>query len=137
MARRRSQLEASGAGIVLVHPGNDKRAVELFARYGLDDLPRFADPGLVLYRALGLTRGSLLQLFGPRVVWRAATAALRGHRPGRKSGDALQMPGVFLVRGGVIVEAFRHGDVSDRPDYRAIVARVARGTGAEAGDATG
>ena len=137
LARQRSEIEAAGTGIVLVHPATNEQAAELFASYDLADLPRFADPDRVLYRSLGLSRGSLTQVLGPRVFWRAAAATLRGHRLGKKAGDVWQMPGVFLVRDGRVVEAFRHQDVSDRPDYRAIAARLRGGGELDAGTATG
>ena len=137
LARQRLEIEAAGAGIVLVHPATDEQAAELFEGYGLAGLPRFADPDRVLYRALGLSRGSFAQVLGPRVFWRAAAATLRGHRLGKNAGDVWQMPGVFLVRDGRVVEAFRHQDVSDRPDYRAIAARLRRGGTLDADTATG
>jgi len=124
LSRVRSEIEGSGTGIVLVHPGDGERAVALFESYGLEDLPRLADPERILYRALGLERGSFLQLFGPRVLWRAGAATLRGHHPGRKDGDLWQMPGVFLVRDGRILAAFRPRDLADKPDYLAIAPRL-------------
>lgn len=136
LSRLRSEITALGVGIVLVHPSTDERAAVLFRSYGLDDLPRFADPDRVLYRALGLALGSLGQLFGPRVFWRGAAATLRGHRPGAKAGNVRQMPGVFLVRDGQVLDAFRHRDVAERPDYRAITGRLAELTGEAASAAT-
>jgi hypothetical protein len=124
LGRLRLEIESSGTGIVLVHPTDDERAAALFADFGLDDLPRFADRDRILYQALGLSRGSFLQLLGPRVIWRASVATLRGHRLGLKDGDARQMPGVFLVQDGRIVEAFRHRDVADKPDYQVIASRL-------------
>ncbi len=47
------------------------------------------------------------------------------------------MPGVFLIRDGRILEAFRHGDVAERPDYRTIVARLEEDVEAGADTATG
>ena len=87
----------------------------------------------VLYRSLGLSRGDMMQVLGPRVFWRAAAATLRGHRLGAKAGDVWQMPGVFLVRDGHVLNAFRHRDVAERPDYRAIIARLHQVTNEEAG----
>jgi hypothetical protein len=124
LVRQRPEIESSGTGIVLVHPTDDERAAALFADFGLADLPRVADPHRVLYQALGLSRGSLLQLLGPRVIWRAAVATARGHRLGRRDGDTRQMPGVFLVQDGQIIKAFRHRDVADKLDYRAIASRL-------------
>jgi hypothetical protein len=137
LSRLRPEIECSGTGIVLVHPTDDERAAVLFADYALEDLPRLADPDRILYRALGLARGSLLQLLGPRVVWRAGAATLRGHRLGRKGGDTRQMPGVFLVHDGRIVEAFRHRDVADKPDYTAIASRLREMPGMDAHRASG
>jgi hypothetical protein len=113
-----------GAGIVLVHPTDDERAAALFAGFGFADVPRVADPDRILYRALGLSTGSFLQLLGPRVLWRAASATAHGHRLGRKDGDTRQMPGVFLVQDGRVIESFRHQDVADKPDYRAMASRL-------------
>ena len=137
LARLRPEIEFSGTGIVLVHPTDDERAAALFADYGLEDLPRLADPVRILYQALGLARGSFLQLLGPRVIWRAGAATLRGHRLGRKDGDTRQMPGVFLVHDGRIVEAFRHRDVADKPDYTAIASRLREMPGMDADRASG
>lgn len=132
LSRLRPEIEATGAGIVLVHPGSDDFAADLFETYGLGDLPRFADPDRLLYRSLGLERGTLLQVLGPRVVWRAVSATLRGHRPGRKDGDVWQMPGVFLIDDGRLVRTFRHRDVAERPDYRAIAASLQDDAGGRA-----
>jgi hypothetical protein len=124
LVRLRPEIESAGTGIGLVHPTDDERAAALFADFGLEDLPRVADPDRVLFRALGLSRGSFLQLLGPRVIWRAAVATARGHRLGRRDGDPRQMSGVFLIQDGRIVEAFRHRDVADKPDYCAIASKL-------------
>lgn len=130
LAEKRAAIETIGVGIVLVHPSAaDDRAAELFARYRLDEVPRIADPQRVLYRSLGLGRGSMLQVLGPHVLWRALEAALHGHRPGAKGGDYLQMPGLFLVADGQVVSSFRHGDVAERPDYEALAASSGSSSG--------
>jgi hypothetical protein len=57
------------------------------------------------------------QIVGPAVWLRGAAAMARGHLAGAIVGDTLQMPGVFLVRDGEILKAFRHEHTSDVPDY--------------------
>ncbi|MFG0276081.1 MAG: AhpC/TSA family protein, partial [Phycisphaerales bacterium] len=99
---------------------SDASAGNAASAYGLDDLPRVSDPDRTLYRAFSLERGSVNQLFGPRVVLRGVVATLRGHFVGALDGDGFQMPGVFLVADGAIVAAFRHRLASDRPDYTGI-----------------
>lgn len=98
--------------------------------YGLEDLPRFADPARNLYRAFGLGRGKARQLFGPR-VWRRGLAAAApawlgggGHGVGKLEGDGLQMPGVFLVHQERVIGGYRHETAADRPDYSRLACEV-------------
>lgn len=121
VSKLRAKIEATGVRIVLVHmaPSNED-ADALFKKYGLSDLPRVADPDQSLYRAFELKRGTAGQLFGLKCVLRGIPAILKGHGVGKPVGDGFQMPGVFLVRDGVVTRAFRHGSVADRPDYCSI-----------------
>jgi peroxiredoxin len=115
---RRHDIEAHGLGIALIHMGDETEAAAFLSHYGLDDLSRIADPGQHLYRAARLHRGSLWQLLGPKVWWRAlAGGALREHGVGRLLGDGFQMPGAFVVSEGQVLYEFRHRSAADRPDY--------------------
>lgn len=122
LAEQRAEIEASGAGIILVHLSSEASGRQLAARYGLEDLPRIADPTTQLYRAFGLPRGAWWQLFGRGVWWRGFQAGiLRGHGIGKMDGDGFQMPGAFVVEGERIVTTFQHQDAADRPDYAKLV----------------
>ena len=117
LGARRQAIESEGTRVAFVHMGTDEQARPLFERYGLGDAPRVSDPGRSLYRAVGLERGDLLQLLGPRVLARGIGGLLRGYGVGRMVGDVRQLPGVFLVRDGRLIRAFRHETAADRPDY--------------------
>lgn len=120
---RRAIIEVS-ASIVVVTMSPAAEARAFLAGYGLDDLDLVSDPERTLYRAMELRRGTLPQLFGPRVWLRGVVAGvLGGHWVGGLRGDGLQMPGAFVIRGGRLVAAFRHRDAADRPDYCAMVTR--------------
>lgn len=120
LAKHRKPIEGAHARIVLVHMApSDSDAATFFARYGLGDLQRVADPSQALYRAFELDRATRAQLFSPRTIVRAILATIR-HGAGGREGDVLQMPGAFLVRDGVVVRAHRHATPADRPDYRAL-----------------
>jgi peroxiredoxin len=123
ISKQRSKIEAKGVRIVLVHmTPDDKDAASLFGKYGLGDLQRVSDPYQSLYRAFELNRGSPGQLFGLKCFLRGVPAILKGHGVGRLVGDGFQMPGVFLIRDGVVARAFRHASAADRPDYCSIAA---------------
>lgn len=98
----------------------ESTAEPFFAGFTLADVPRISDPRARLYRAFGLERGRLMQIVGPAVWLRGATALAKGHLAGAIVGDSLQMPGVFLVHHGAILKTFRHEHTSDVPDYVAL-----------------
>lgn len=118
MQRTRQQIEATGASIVLVHPGGEENAASLFGRYQLNDVPRVADPELTLYDAFELKRGSVSQIAGPGIWWKGfKTTILRGFLPGKPDGDVKQLPGTFLYHNGEILRAHRPANSADHPDF--------------------
>jgi hypothetical protein len=117
LGRARARLEHAGVVLAVVHMGEPGQLDERLAGAGLGAAERFSDPARALYGAMGLRRGTLRQLFGLKCFVRGVVATLRGHIVGRLVGDGFQMPGVFLVRDGRVVRAFRHESAADRPDY--------------------
>jgi peroxiredoxin len=120
LARDRARIESGGAQIALVHMGAPESFAAFAGSYGLDALPAVSDPDRVLYRALGLRRGSLAQLLGMDVWARGAQAFFKGHRVGALEGDGTQMPGVFLIRNGKVTTRYLHRTAADRPDYAGL-----------------
>jgi len=121
IAEARLAIEAAGVRIVLVHMGDLEAIGRLLEKNGLAGVDRICDREQNLYRAFGLKRGKLLQLFGPKVMWRGLQAGLLGrHGIGRVSADSAQMPGLFLLDKAAIVRRYRHRSAGDRPDYDAI-----------------
>ena len=121
LAKQRGALERAGTRLVLVHMSDHASFREFAASYGLGDVALVSDPGRVLYRALGLRRGTLAQLLGWRVLVRGFQAAImERHGVGAIQGDSTQMPGVFLIRDGRVIAAHRHETAADRPDYAAV-----------------
>ena len=118
IATTRSKIESNGTQIVLVHHGDQSAIDELITAHKLEDLDQIHDLDQSLYQAFGLQRGSLRQVAGPKVWFRAAFAGrLRRFGLGKVSGDPLQMPGVFLIHNCGLVKAYRHQSAADRPDY--------------------
>lgn len=123
LAGVRRRIEQLGVRIALVHMGPPNEAAAQFARYGLDDLVRFCDPDRALYKAFGLKRATFRQAFGLKNLLRGMRAGiLSRHGLGRIFGNAMQLPGVFLLHEGDIIESYLHETVSDRPDYLDVAA---------------
>lgn len=117
IARLRRQIEAAGTRIVLGHMGTAEDFAAFAGRYGLADIAAVVDQQCTLYKGLGLQRGRMLQLIGPRVLWAWVKTTLAGHLPGRIKGDPLQLPGAFLLHHGQVIQSHTYRDASDRPDY--------------------
>lgn len=116
---------------VLVHMATPEYAREWLGRYGLADVAAVSDPAKELYRAMGLARGSLWQLFGPKSFIRGVKAGLiDGHLVGKLVGDGFQMPGVFVVYRGRLLASFVHQSAADRPDYAGLARSGLSGAGA-------
>jgi hypothetical protein len=118
VAARRAALDATGTQVAFVHLGTEEEAAPLFAAYGLSDVLRVSDPEGTLYEAFDLGRAGLGEFLAPSVWGRFFEAVTHGM--GLPAGDATRMPGVFLLKDGEIVQAFRHGTIADRPDYDAL-----------------
>ena len=84
------------------------------------DYGAVADPELFFYEAFGVSRGSLLQMFGPGVLAAGYRAHRKGHENGPRSGDIYRMPGVFLVRGDRVLWQHVYRHAGDQPDFRRI-----------------
>jgi peroxiredoxin len=118
LARHRQEIDGKGVTIGLVHLVEEPVAKPFFEKYGLADLPRFSDPLKALYQAFGLKRVGLLQMLGVKVWLRGfQSAVLEGHGFSGAQGDALQMPGVFLLHRRGVMGGYIHRTAADRPDY--------------------
>ena len=125
LSKHRARIESNGTRIVIVHMGGPQSMENLLERYDLAGIDRIVDASQQLYRAFGLKRGTLRQLFGLTVFNRAFIGgSLARHGIGRIEGDSAQMPGLFLIHQGCIVRRFRHRSVADRPDYASLGIRV-------------
>lgn len=107
-----------GAELVLVHMLKNGEEIPYLGEG--NRITRIADPQCTLYRAFGLGKGGLLELFGPRVWWLAAVSIFKGCGVGHLAGDGLQMPGAFLFHRGRIIAAQRAASASDLPDLPAL-----------------
>ncbi len=116
----RSAIEATGVKLAVVHMGMPDEGEELLARYQLQGVDAVSDPLRELYQAFNLKQGTFAQLFGPREFARGFVATLKGHLVGLFQGDALQLPGAFVVSRGQVLRSFRHRSAGDRPDYVAL-----------------
>lgn len=118
LLRVKKQLKQENILPVIVHQTNEHYASQLLKVYNLEELHRISDPGLELYEYFSLKKGTVNQIFGPKMWWRFLVAGLvKGHLVGKEKGDGWQMPGIFIIHNGEIINKFIHKYAGDRPDY--------------------
>ncbi len=126
ISKRQKKLVGEGITLVMVHMAiEEKTAVSFFKKYKLWPVQHILDPQKQLYAAFGLGRGTPQQLFGLMNWIRGFQAGVvEGHGfayHGEEMGDGFQMPGVFMLRDGKIIESFIHQNAWDRPDYDGLI----------------
>lgn len=118
ISKSRTAIEESGVKVVFVHMAEDEIADRYFERYNLDGAVHISDPLCRFYAAFGLVKGNFTQLFGLKSWIRGFQAGvLDGHGVGAQLGDGFQMPGIFIIYEGKVIDSFIHKLASDRPDY--------------------
>lgn len=99
---------------VFVHMSDPEYADKFFSTYYQTPVHHISDPQRKLFRSLGIQRGTLLQLFGPKVLFKGIWAGLfKGHGIGAVEGDPLQLGGVFVLSKGQIIFEHRNTSASD------------------------
>lgn len=126
ISKLKKRLEQKNVRIVLVHLSNDSKIAEqFFKKYKLWPVTYIDDPERKIYSAFGLGRGTPQQLFGLMNWIRGFQAGvIEGHGfayQGEEMGDGFQMPGIFVLHSGKIINSFIHQTAWDRPDYEQIV----------------
>ena len=103
---------------VFVHMTTAEIADQYFQNQEIQDPEHISDPNRTIYNKFGLTKGSFSQLLGLNTWVRGYKVVKSGIPYSRKTvGDSFQMPGIFMLFDGKIVDSYIHKRAADRPDY--------------------
>jgi peroxiredoxin len=104
-------IESLNVQVGFVHMSPESSETHaFFEAYGLEECPRFSDPDRILYKSVGLKRGTLPQLFGWDSFKKGIPALLEGHGAGPLEGDGFQLSGVVLLDKGIILKVEAHAN---------------------------
>ena len=122
ISNKRKEFENKGVHIVLVHMSDSATAEKYFDDYNLKGIIHVSDPDCMYYASFGLVKGSFNQLFGLKNFIRGVEQTIKGNLITFKQiGDGFQMPGIFMIRQGRIIDSYIHKFAADRPDYENII----------------
>ena len=124
--KKNQYIEDKGVKIVLVHQLSICEANHHFEKYNLQNVSSISDPELILYKGFYLQRGKLSQIFGWKDMKRLFSRGnlLKHGISSFKDEDPFQMPGVFMVKNGEIVQKFVHTSVSDKVPFKELTSET-------------
>lgn len=123
LSAKRNDFAIQGVDLVFVHMSDEDTAAQYFDKYNLIGVDSISDPSCNWYKAFGLTKGTLNQLFGLKNWVRGFEVTLKDPMilSVQQIGDGFQMPGIFILHNGIVKESFIHRSAADRPDYQALI----------------
>jgi len=123
IGKKRDEWEKTNVKVVLVHMSDHDTANSYFEKYNLKGVSNISNPDTSLYAKFGLLKGKPSQLMGLKNFFRGFEVTLGKGIPLALKfiGDGFQMPGVFFIRNGKVVNSFIHKNAADVPDYDGII----------------
>ncbi|MBK9735374.1 MAG: AhpC/TSA family protein [Saprospiraceae bacterium] len=123
ISKLKEKFLKEGIKIVFVHMSDNDTAEAYFKKYNFKNLEHVSDGECKVYGLFGLVKGTFSQLFGLKTWIRGfEIAATKQIMPTmQKIGDGFQMPGIFLIKDGAIIDGFKHHSVADKPDYETFI----------------
>ncbi len=107
---------------IFVHMSDVETAQGYFEDYGIPDAEHISDPECALYASFQLAKGNFNQLFGLKNWIQGFKASTKGIPISLKQvGDGMQMPGIFMIWEGRLVDKYVHKIASDSPDYEELM----------------
>ena len=118
----RNHLDRLGDTLPVVVTFTDRRYLAEYRTHLAIDFPIVADTDLGLYRALGIGRGSLRQVWSPGTMAMYAQLLRRGRRLRRPVDDTRQLGADALVdRNGTLARVWRPSSPDARPPVAELI----------------
>ena len=118
LAKVKGYLNTQGIKLVFIHLAEESYGDRYLKEYGLGQEEHISDPDMSLYEYFGLQKGGFHELYNLKVWSRIVNVQSEyGIKMGAALGSVRQMPGMFLIKEGQIINSYLHKTAADRPDY--------------------
>ncbi|MFK8138031.1 MAG: SelL-related redox protein [Bdellovibrionales bacterium] len=122
LIRHEDQLEELGVQIVFVHMSEGFHEQKMKEKFPFKNAIWISDRNKSIYSQFGLKRGSLLELFGPKVIMEGYKAGIKKqHGVGKLDGDGMQMPGIFSIIDGETTWIHKYDHAGDTPNFKELI----------------
>lgn len=119
LAEKKLEMAYRKIKLVFVHMADVVLADNFFSDFGLENAEHISDPECIIYKQFGLAKGKFTQLFGLKTWVRGfqLSKSSSHHMSVKQIGDSFQMPGIFVLFKGKIVDSYIHKTAADKPNY--------------------
>ncbi len=126
LSKVQNKLKIKKTKAFIVHMGSEQASSDLRKAYRIDSEIEFvSDPEKKFYRSFQIPRGTLKQLFGPKVWGRGLMAGVfRGHGVGALVGDGFQLGGVYRLDQGNLEGLFVQNSAADRIPWDQLLRKI-------------
>jgi peroxiredoxin len=122
LSEKMEDISSRNIDLIFVHMSETGIAEKFFKEYNLSGVKHISDPSCELYAHFGLTKGNFGQLFGLSTWIRGFELRKKGIAYSMDQiGDSFQMPGIFLLHDGKVIDSYIHKTISDKPDYDKLI----------------
>ncbi len=123
LGKLRPIIEKSGFHLILAHMAENNVAEDYFAKYSLNKIQHISNPSKTYYTEFNLRKGSIGQLYGLKTWYRGFSQENKSHKleMAKSLGDSTQMPGIFTISDGKIIDSYIHKYAADKPDYTKLL----------------
>lgn len=124
MDKAHEEIRAAGGDVIAVFQYR-AQPTRNFCRQRKVGIDCYGDPERAAYDEVGLERGSVRQVLGPRVMPGYLKAISKGQLPGVPKGDTAQMPGTFVIgTDGRVRFAHYNETAADNPPMASVLEAV-------------
>jgi peroxiredoxin len=117
-----AKFQDAGANIVCVGMGDPKVGKAFSILMSLPFPLVVTGDDALAFRAYGMNRAGLSQMFGLRTILKGLSATFRGHLAAIPQADPYQMPGVFIAdETGIVRYAHNYRQIGDNPDNAVLL----------------
>lgn len=118
----KDDITASGVRLVVTLMNSDQEISQYLSKYKLENTTYISDPEMDVYKMFNLGKAKIAQIFSTKAIYESVAILFKKKVcHGFLGEDGMQMPGVFLIHRGKVVNFFIHQTIADRPPYMEII----------------
>lgn len=118
----KEEITNNGFQLVVALMNSDLEISQYLEKYNLKETPYISDPEMDVYKMFNLKKAKIRQIFSAKSIYQSFALIFKKRVcHGFLGEDGMQMPGVFLIDKGEVVDAYIHETIADKAPYMEMI----------------